>query len=65
MSASRPGTVEVFKEGGEKREKTSGRTPPLPQFFNFYPREQGKDCLVVEGLALAWEEIACIKSGGD
>ncbi len=38
--------------------KTSGLIPI--QFFNSYPREQGKDCPVVEGLALAWDEIACM-----
>ncbi len=51
--------VEVFKEGGGGRRKKNVR-PYTPRFFNFYPREQGKDCLVVEGLALAWEEITCM-----
>ena len=45
----------------EKEERK--RQALYPQFFNFYPCEQGRDCLVVEGLALAWEEIACMSWG--
>ena len=44
----------------EEKEERENLRPYTPQFSNFYPREQGKDCPVVEGLALAWEEITCM-----
>ncbi len=49
---------EVFKEGGERREKNA--RPYTPPVFQFSFPSVGRRLPVVEGLALVWEEIACM-----
>ncbi len=54
--------VQVFKEGGERREKNASRpyAPHPTPVFQFLSPSTGKRLPVVEGLALVWEEIACM-----
>ncbi len=58
LLASRPGTGEVFKEGGGRREKKCQAV--YPPVFQFSFPSVGRRLPVAEGLALAWEEIACM-----
>ena len=53
---------EVFKEGGERREKNARPytpTHPTP-VFQFSSLSVGRRLPVVEGHALAWAEFACM-----
>ncbi len=49
--------VKVFKEGGERREKTIGHAPPS---FSIFISKCGIGLTSWEGLALAKVEVACM-----
>ena len=54
LVASRPATVEVFKEGGKRREKTLGLIPPS---FSI--------CIPKRGIGLPCCGRTCLGAGGD